>query len=186
MDFMCVSSKKWMYSHTGIIRRMLDAYTRFMVHLPDENDLETWMITREEGKHSYSSFVEYRFTGNHSVYFDAIDHFNNFIKSIGQNLTLEHMTGVIKENIQSECWVSRYFSYFFLGSITCVCNKAFIENIAEVVQLAASGVVDHHVRVRYASIECLGLLMDKLFPEVQRKYHSEIMPKLLEICEAEK
>jgi len=37
--------------------------------------------------------------------------------------------------------------------------------------MACMGVVDENVRVRYAGLSCLALLLTELSPKAQKKYH---------------
>jgi hypothetical protein len=104
---------------------------------------------------------------------------------IGEGLTLEASSELIRTSIQSEDWRKRWFGYNYLGWITDACKRTFEDNIAETVELAASGVIDSWDSVRYQAIQCIGLMLLDLSPFIQRKYHAEIIPKFLSILETE-
>lgn len=45
--------------------------------------------------------------------------------------------------------------------------------------------MDEHVRVRYAGLSCLALVLTELSPTAQLKYHAELIPALLNIIQNE-
>ena len=59
------------------------------------------------------------------------------------------------------------------------CEKSFRKNIDEIVKMMAPGLVDEHARVRYQAMMALGLTMNTQSPDLQLKYHSELMPMFL-------
>lgn len=50
--------------------------------------------------------------------------------------------------------------------------------------IISEGVMDTNIRVQYAALDALGVLMEVLAPTVQVKYHESITPKLIELLQA--
>lgn len=72
-----------------------------------------------------------------------------------------------------------------LGMVADTCAKTFRKNSDEIVKMAASGVMDSEVRVRYEALTCLGLLLNVLSPEAQVSFHSEMVPMLIKLMKDE-
>ena len=106
-----------------------------------------------------------------------------FSRAEGEKTTVEATTDIIKNAIQSEDWKFRQAGYYLLGYITESCKKIFGQNLDEIMKMAASGVEDSHPRVKYAGLTCLGLMLSEHSPKAQKKYHAEIMPKLMSIMQ---
>ena len=60
-----------------------------------------------------------------------------------------------------------------------------MKNMDEAMKLACNGIIDENPRVRYAGISCLALLLTELSPKAQKKYHSELMPVLMNMMKSE-
>jgi hypothetical protein len=58
-----------------------------------------------------------------------------------------------------------------MGLIAEACKESMSKNMAEAMKMACMGVVDENVRVRYAGLSCLALLLTELSPKAQKKYH---------------
>jgi len=58
-------------------------------------------------------------------------------------------------------------------------------DIDSVMQTACKGLQDENVRVRYAGLSCLALVLTELSPIAQQKYHQELIPALLQIIQNE-
>lgn len=72
-----------------------------------------------------------------------------------------------------------------MGLIAEACKEAMAKNMASAMQMACTGIIDQHPRVRYAGLSCLALLLTELAPAVQKKYHTELIPVLLKITNEE-
>jgi hypothetical protein len=66
-----------------------------------------------------------------------------------------------------------------MGLISEACKESMKKNMDEAIKLACSGIMDSNVRVRYSGLSCLALLLTELEPKAQIKFHSELMPVLL-------
>lgn len=84
-----------------------------------------------------------------------------FSRSIGEKTILACSSDLIKEAITNEDWKVRVAGYFFLGFLSESCKAAFLQNLEEIMRMAASGVVDQNPRVKYAGISCLGLMLSE-------------------------
>jgi CII-binding regulator of phage lambda lysogenization HflD len=72
-----------------------------------------------------------------------------------------------------------------MGLISEACKESMSKNMAEAMKMACMGVLDENVRVRYAGLSCLALLLTELSPKAQKKYHQELMPVLLNMMSTE-
>lgn len=72
-----------------------------------------------------------------------------------------------------------------MGLISEACRESMKKNMDEAMRLACAGIMDPHMRVRYAGLSCLGLLLTELSPKAQKKYHAELMPVLLKMMKEE-
>jgi hypothetical protein len=72
-----------------------------------------------------------------------------------------------------------------MGLISEACKESMGKNMSEAMKMACMGVVDENVRVRYAGLSCLALLLTELSPKAQKKYHQELMPVLLKMMSTE-
>ena len=58
-----------------------------------------------------------------------------------------------------------------MGLIAEACKESMSKNMADAIKLACPGVSDQNVRVRYAGLSCLALLLTELAPKAQKKFH---------------
>lgn len=72
-----------------------------------------------------------------------------------------------------------------LGLISEACKEKMKQNLDEVMRTACSGMVQSHVRVRYASLSCTALLLTDLSPRAQKKFHQDMVPQLIKMMSEE-
>ena len=72
-----------------------------------------------------------------------------------------------------------------MGLIAEACKESMSKNMTNAIQIACQGVVDANVRVRYAGLSCLALLLTELAPKAQKKFHGELMPVLIKMMNEE-
>lgn len=53
----------------------------------------------------------------------------------------------------------------------------------EIMKMSATGLLDEHPRVRYESLTSLGLLLNELAPDAQKKFHSELITLLIKLMQ---
>jgi hypothetical protein len=58
-----------------------------------------------------------------------------------------------------------------MGLIAEACKESMSKNMADAIKLACQGLIDQNVRVRYAGLSCLALLLTELAPKAQKKFH---------------
>ena len=104
---------------------------------------------------------------------------------LGEKTTLACCTTMINEAVKKEEWQFRHAGYVCLGMISETCTKAFKKNLEEIMTLNSPGIVDPHPRVRYQAMMSLGLIMNTQSPQLQMKYHAELMPVLLKLMKDE-
>lgn len=165
----------------GIVRKLDNVKTQFypalfqmITEVPFEDDLEEWANEKEE--------EDITRTDPHAVAREALMRFSRII---GENVTIEASSELIKAAITNEDWKKRQAGYFYLGYIAESCKKIFSKNLDETMKMAAAGVVDPHPRVQFAGLTCLGLMVTEQAPKAQKAYHSEIMPQLMGIMNSD-
>lgn len=82
-------------------------------------------------------------------------------------------------------WKQRQAGYMVLGLIAEACKESMSKNMEEAMKMAATGLMDPHVRVRYAGLSCTALLLTELSPKAQRKFHAELVPALIKMMNSE-
>jgi HEAT repeat protein len=139
-----------------------------------EEDNETWAETvdGEEG------------AGNdiHSAALSAISRLSLDMK---ETFTLDACKPVFAESFTHADWKVRQAGYLTFGLIAEACKDYLKSNIDNAMQTACKGLQDENIRVRYASLSCLALVLTELSPTAQLKYHQELVPALLNIIQNE-
>ena len=72
-----------------------------------------------------------------------------------------------------------------MGLIAEACKESMLKGMGEAMMMACAGVMDANVRVRYAGLSCLALLLTELAPKAQKKYHAELLPVLIKMMKEE-
>jgi len=104
---------------------------------------------------------------------------------LGEKTTLACCTTMINEAVKKEEWQYRHAGFVCLGMISETCAKAFKKNLQEIMALNTPGIVDPHPRVRYQAMTSLGLILNTQSPDLQMKYHAELMPTFLKLMKEE-
>lgn len=65
--------------------------------------------------------------------------------------------------------------------ISDTCAETFRKNIDEIIKMSASGLLHENPRVRYEALTSLGLLLNELSPDAQKKFHSDLLPALMKL-----
>jgi hypothetical protein len=73
-----------------------------------------------------------------------------------------------------------------MGLIAESCQNGIRKNMDSGIQNATSGLNDTNTRVRYASLFAMSNMFEILAPQVQYKYHAEVIPTVVEIMMKEK
>jgi hypothetical protein len=72
---------------------------------------------------------------------------------------------IIQTCIKSGKWQERQAGFMLMGLIAEACKESMSKNMTNAIQIACQGVVDTNVRVRYAGLSCLALLLSELAPK---------------------
>lgn len=71
------------------------------------------------------------------------------------------------------------------GLIAEACKEWYKSNMEEVMKRVCHGIQEEHIRVKYARLTAMALIVTQLSPQIQFKFHSELMPALLLIVKNE-
>lgn len=72
-----------------------------------------------------------------------------------------------------------------MGLIAESCKESMKKNMENAMQIGCKGIIDQHPRVRYAGLSCVALLLTELAPIAQIKFHTELMPVLIQMMNNE-
>lgn len=86
---------------------------------------------------------------------------------LGEKTTLASCQPLIGQMVKSENWVERQAGYTLLGLISEACKDSLLKNMDEAMKMACAGMVDANVRVRYAGLTAIALLLTELAPKAQ-------------------
>lgn len=161
----------------GMVRKIEGVKTQFypalfqmITEVPYEDDLNAWAEEKEE--------EDVTRTDPHGV---AREGLVRFARIMGEQVTIDASSDLIKQNIVDSDWRKRQAGYYYLGYIAETCKKIFAKNLEETMKMAAAGVVDEHPRVKYAGLSCLGLMLTEQAPKAQKQFHAELMPQLMNL-----
>lgn len=123
-------------------------------------------------------------TGNntHSAALAAISRLSLDMK---ENFVLEACKPVFAESFTHQDWKIRQAGYLTFGLIAESCKDYMKANLDNAMQTACKALQDENVRVRYSGLSCLALVLTELSPVAQLKFHSELIPALLNIIQNE-
>jgi hypothetical protein len=139
-----------------------------------EDDTETWADTTEEDEISA--------TGPASTAMDAI---RRLALDLGEKTTIAVAQPLIAANIAKENWQAKQAGYILLGLISESCVEFFKKRLDEVTKTACGGVEDANVRVKFASLSAMTEIFASLAPQVQQKFHADVLPKVVKIMQEE-
>lgn len=88
---------------------------------------------------------------------------------------------MIGECISHDDWTAKQAGFIALGLIVESCKDNLKTNMDAAMQQVCGGLEGDHVRVKYARLFALANLLQHLGPNLQFKYHGDLMPALLGI-----
>lgn len=127
-----------------------------------EEDMQTWAESTDEKEAVVGN------TDPHNVAINAI---NCISTDLGEKTILMPFSALIQNCIRNQKWQERQAGYMVMGLIAEACKESMSKNMAEAMKMACMGIIDENVRVRYAGLSCLALLLTELSPKAQKKYH---------------
>ena len=86
---------------------------------------------------------------------------------------------LVKTKIHNQDWKQRLAAFTFLSMILEGWKNSLKNRIEEILRLIMLGVSDQHPRIKHAGFICLGLFITYQTPKIQKNYHSEIVPHIL-------
>lgn len=139
------------------------------------------MTEVEDDQEEWANQIEEKDTNQNDPYNTAVMAVNRLSEDLGEKNCLVTFTGLVQVCVKSSDWKQRQAGYMLMGLISEACKESMKKNMEEAIKLACSGIMDEHIRVRYAGLSCLALLLTELEPRAQYKFHSELMPVLLKM-----
>jgi hypothetical protein len=121
-----------------------------------EEDQSVWEESTDE------KVAEVGNTDPHSVAINAINCISN---DLGEKVVMAPFSTIIQTCIKSGKWQERQAGFMLMGLIAEACKESMSKNMTNAIQIACQGVVDTNVRVRYAGLSCLALLLSELAPK---------------------
>ena len=140
-----------------------------------EEDMDVWIQTLEDeqgtGSDAYSTGV------------NAIARLSVQMK---EKFTIDACSSLVESCLSQADWKVRQAGFIAFGLIAEACREWFKQNLDQVMSKVCSGIQEDHVRVKYARLTALSLIIAQLSPQVQYKFHQELVPALLQITKNEK
>ena len=90
---------------------------------------------------------------------------------------------LIKAEVTSQSWKQRYTAFTFLSEIWPEWKNSLKSQADDILEIIMNGVSEKYARIKYAGLMCLGLFIFHQTPIIQKKYHSEIIPQILEVIQ---
>ncbi|KAJ1550784.1 hypothetical protein HK096_005040, partial [Nowakowskiella sp. JEL0078] len=100
----------------------------------------------------------------------------------GKYMFSEYMT-LIPELLKADEWQKRHTGLFTISSVAEGCKEFFEVHLDSIVSLVVARLADSHPRVRFAACNAIGQMCTDFAPLIQKKYHEQIMPKLVPIVD---
>lgn len=102
-----------------------------------------------------------------------------------EKFTIDASASLIQSCLAHADWNVRQAGFMTFGLIAEACKDWYRSNMEEVMTRVCHGIQEEHTRVKYARLAALALIMTQLSPQIQFKFHSELVPALLLIVKNE-
>jgi hypothetical protein len=145
------------------------------IEFPTEEETEDWANEIDEDELTKNDV--------HTIAKQAIARLSS---ALGEKTTMKLTGDLIQKAIMDPDFKTKIAGYNFMGLICEPCNKVMTTNINDAVITSCKGIADDNTRVRYAGLTCFALLVTEVSPLVQKKYHGEVFPKIIEMMRSEK
>ncbi|KAH9315236.1 hypothetical protein KI387_023863 [Taxus chinensis] len=116
-------------------------------------------------------------TSNYEVGQECLDRLAN---SLGGNTILPVASELLPSYISDKDWRKKHAALITLAQIAEGCDKVMTKNLEPVVNMIMNSFRDPHPRVRWASINALGQLSTDLDPGLQKQFHQQVVPALVD------
>ncbi|XP_062076542.1 uncharacterized protein LOC133812415 [Humulus lupulus] len=114
-------------------------------------------------------------TSNYSVGQECLDRLSI---SLGGNTIVPVASEQLSAYLAAPEWQNHHAALIALAQIAEGCQKVMIKNLEQVVAMVLNSFQDPHPRVRWAAINAIGQLSTDLGPDLQVKYHPQVLPAL--------
>ncbi|PON98072.1 Coatomer beta subunit [Trema orientale] len=114
-------------------------------------------------------------TSNYSVGQECLDRLSI---SLGGNTIVPVASEQLSAYLAAPEWQKHHAALIALAQIAEGCQKVMIKNLEQVVAMVLNSFQDPHPRVRWAAINAIGQLSTDLGPDLQVKYHQQVLPAL--------
>lgn len=89
----------------------------------------------------------------------------------------------IPQFISNQDWKYRYAALMAISMITEGCRDVLLPHAEKIIQMILPTHLDQHPRVRWAFSNAVGQLSTDLGPQLQKKYHSQVLPPLISLLD---
>jgi len=102
---------------------------------------------------------------------------DRLISHVGSQIMLKHLSDCVAKMLSTDDWKMKNAALMALSQV-----GEYMENIKDIEPILAT--IGQHVshenpRIRYACLHCLGQLSDDMSPELEQKYHEQIIPMFM-------
>ncbi|GMN67997.1 hypothetical protein TIFTF001_037063 [Ficus carica] len=156
----------------GMMRKLPQFISRLfailMTMLLDIEDDPAWHSAESEDEDAGE-------TSNYSVGQECLDRLSI---SLGGNTIVPVASELLPAYLAAPEWQKHHAALIALAQIAEGCSKVMIKNLEQVVAMVLNSFQDPHPRVRWAAINAIGQLSTDLGPDLQVKYHQQVLPAL--------
>lgn len=96
-----------------------------------------------------------------------------------EKFTIDACSSLIESCLSESDWKVRQAGFIAFGLIAESCKDWFKANLDQAMGKVCQGIQEDHVRVKYARLTALSLIIAQMSPQVQFKFHQELVPALL-------
>lgn len=117
--------------------------------------------------------------GETGLFFYAMESLGRLAVALRGNAIVPNQPDFLPEFFGDADWKMRHAAVIAIRSISEGCSKVLKEHLGEVVEKILLLSRDPHTRVRWAAINAIGQFSKDLAPELQQKFHQQLVPELL-------
>lgn len=137
------------------------------------DDLKEWL--NSEDTHELSS---------NSVHAGAVEAFSGLNEGMGSKFMLQKTIQLAFRFISSDNWKEKYAGLMSLAMLFEGSKKHFEDELENFIKLLIPTLQFSNVKVLYASMTCIALLMTEFSPELQLNHHASILPPVIQILQS--
>lgn len=169
--------------------KVLKTFFEMLLDVPYQQNISEWLNAL--GTSVLLMTLDETIEGDQSencLFYTTKETLSKYAISIGENGTkvssnyIETMRvwmELVKTKIHSQDWKQRIAAFTFLSMVLEGSKNSLKHRIEEILRLIMIGVTDQHPRIKHAGLLWLGLFITDQTPRIQKEYHSEIVPSLI-------